>query len=60
MKVKKLTFSTGMFVYVGNAFKCLNVKVHLGRSEEIIVSLSLVDYAQIGKYEVNIFVKDKL
>lgn len=46
-----------MFVYVGNTFKCFNVKVHLGRSVKIIDSLSLVDYA---KYEVNVFVKDKL
>lgn len=57
MKVKKSIFSIRMFVYVGNTFKCFNVKVHLGRSVKIIDSLSLVDYA---KYEVNVFVKDKL
>lgn len=48
-----------MFVYLGNTFKCLNIEVHLGRSVKIIDGLSLVDYAKVDKYKVNIFVKDK-
>lgn len=48
-----------MFVYGGNTFKCLNVKVHLGRSVKTTGSLSLVDCAKVDKYEVNMFVKDK-
>lgn len=38
-----------MFVYVDNTFKCLNLKVHLGRSVKIIDSLSLVNYAKVDK-----------
>lgn len=60
MKVKKLIFSVRMFVYVGNTFKCLNVKVNLGRSVKITDSLSLVDCAKVDKNEVNMFVKDIL
>lgn len=49
-----------MFVFVGSTFKYLNVKVRLGRSVKIIDSLNLADCAKVGKYEVNVFVKDKL
>lgn len=37
-------------MFVGNTFKCLNVKVHLGRSVKIIDSLNLADYAKVDKY----------
>lgn len=47
-------------MYVANAFNCLNIKVHLGRSVKIIDCLSLVNCAKVDKYKVNIFVKDKL